>query len=84
MIDSLFKRVSDTEDDGIMRYNASLSLSVVWSQHYMERIQGLLFYWYNTLVSFYLRFVIVNFRELLLDFYTSSGKRKPDQIIIFR
>ncbi|KAL6196028.1 hypothetical protein ACLB2K_031645 [Fragaria x ananassa] len=41
MIDSLFKRVSDTEDDGIMR-------------------------------------------ELLLDFYTSSGKRKPDQIIIFR
>ncbi|POO01470.1 Exonuclease/helicase-like [Trema orientale] len=23
-------------------------------------------------------------RELLLDFYTSSGKRKPDQIIIFR
>ncbi|XP_059625065.1 protein argonaute 4-like isoform X1 [Cornus florida] len=42
MIDSLFKRVSDTqEDDGIIR-------------------------------------------ELLLDFYTSSGKRKPDQIIIFR
>lgn len=41
MIDSLFKRVSDTEDEGI-------------------------------------------FRELLLDFYTSSGKRKPDQIIIFR
>ncbi|XP_021902597.1 protein argonaute 4-like isoform X2 [Carica papaya] len=41
MIDSLFKRVSETEDDGIMR-------------------------------------------ELLLDFYTSSGKRKPDQIIIFR
>ncbi|KAL7232908.1 hypothetical protein ACSBR1_016714 [Camellia fascicularis] len=25
-----------------------------------------------------------NFRELLLDFYVSSGKRKPDQIIIFR
>ncbi|KAF6146444.1 hypothetical protein GIB67_037744 [Kingdonia uniflora] len=23
-------------------------------------------------------------RELLLDFYTSSGKRKPDQIILFR
>ncbi|XP_058089223.1 protein argonaute 4A-like [Magnolia sinica] len=23
-------------------------------------------------------------RELLLDFYTSSGKKKPDQIIIFR
>ncbi|XP_039161962.1 protein argonaute 16-like [Eucalyptus grandis] len=23
-------------------------------------------------------------RELLLDFYVSSGKRKPDQIIIFR
>lgn len=41
MIDSLYKRVSDTEDEGI-------------------------------------------FRELLLDFYTSSGKRKPDQIIIFR
>lgn len=41
MIDSLFKRVSETEDDGIIR-------------------------------------------ELLLDFYTSSGKRKPDQIIIFR
>ncbi|GFS37844.1 argonaute family protein [Actinidia rufa] len=41
MIDSLFKRVSDTEDEGIIR-------------------------------------------ELLLDFYTSSGKRKPDQIIIFR
>ncbi|XP_038901423.1 protein argonaute 4-like [Benincasa hispida] len=41
MIDSLYKRISDTEDDGIMR-------------------------------------------ELLLDFYTSSGKRKPDQIIIFR
>ncbi|KAJ0083479.1 hypothetical protein Patl1_30201 [Pistacia atlantica] len=41
MIDSLFKKVSDTEDEGIMR-------------------------------------------ELLLDFYTSSGKRKPDQIIIFR
>ncbi|XVF05656.1 hypothetical protein REPUB_Repub05bG0191400 [Reevesia pubescens] len=41
MIDSLFKRVSDKEDDGIMR-------------------------------------------EALLDFYTSSGKRKPDQIIIFR
>ncbi|GAV84720.1 PAZ domain-containing protein/Piwi domain-containing protein/DUF1785 domain-containing protein [Cephalotus follicularis] len=40
MIDSLFKRVSDT-DEGIIR-------------------------------------------ELLLDFYTSSGKRKPDQIIIFR
>ncbi|GKB71205.1 argonaute 4-like protein [Tanacetum coccineum] len=41
MIDSLFKKVSDTEDDGIMR-------------------------------------------ELLLDFYVSSAKRKPDQIIIFR
>ncbi|XP_050285590.1 protein argonaute 4 isoform X2 [Quercus robur] len=41
MIDSLFKKTSETEDDGIMR-------------------------------------------ELLLDFYTSSGKRKPDQIIIFR
>ncbi|OVA15617.1 Argonaute/Dicer protein [Macleaya cordata] len=41
MIDSLFKPVSDTEDEGILR-------------------------------------------ELLLDFYTSSGKRKPDQIIIFR
>ncbi|KHG28439.1 Protein argonaute 8 -like protein [Gossypium arboreum] len=23
-------------------------------------------------------------KEALLDFYTSSGKRKPDQIIIFR
>ncbi|KAF5744968.1 hypothetical protein HS088_TW07G00549 [Tripterygium wilfordii] len=41
MIDSLFKQVSDTEDEGIIR-------------------------------------------ELLLDFYTSSGKRKPEQIIIFR
>ncbi|CAI0452232.1 unnamed protein product [Linum tenue] len=41
MIDSLYKRVSDTEDDGIMR-------------------------------------------EALLDFYVSSGKRKPEQIIIFR
>ncbi|KAK9280647.1 hypothetical protein L1049_014343 [Liquidambar formosana] len=41
MIDSLFKRASDTEDEGIIR-------------------------------------------ELLLDFYVSSGKRKPDQIIIFR
>ncbi|GAU25902.1 hypothetical protein TSUD_376210 [Trifolium subterraneum] len=41
MIDNLFKKVSDTEDEGIMR-------------------------------------------ELLLDFYNSSGKRKPDNIIIFR
>ncbi|OWM69089.1 hypothetical protein CDL15_Pgr025276 [Punica granatum] len=41
MIDSLFKKASDTEDEGIIR-------------------------------------------ELLLDFYTTSGKRKPDQIIIFR
>ncbi|KAI5323475.1 hypothetical protein L3X38_032547 [Prunus dulcis] len=41
MIDSLYKRISESEDDGIMR-------------------------------------------ELLLDFYTSSGKQKPDQIIIFR
>ncbi|KAL5722545.1 Protein argonaute 4B [Ranunculus cassubicifolius] len=41
MIDSLFKKVSDTVDEGIIR-------------------------------------------ELLLDFYSSSGKRKPDQIIIFR
>ncbi|GMH12548.1 hypothetical protein Nepgr_014389 [Nepenthes gracilis] len=41
MIDNLFKRISETEDDGIIR-------------------------------------------ELLLDFYVSSGKRKPDQIIIFR
>ncbi|KAI3917030.1 hypothetical protein MKX01_003479 [Papaver californicum] len=41
MIDSLFKKVSDTEDEGIVR-------------------------------------------ELLLDFYTSSRKQKPDQIIIFR
>lgn len=41
MIDSLFKKVSEKEDDGIIR-------------------------------------------ELMLDFYTSSGKRKPDQIIIFR
>ncbi|GAB2215125.1 hypothetical protein Droror1_Dr00019501 [Drosera rotundifolia] len=41
MIDNLFKRVSDTEDQGIIR-------------------------------------------EILLDFYTSSGKRKPEQIIIFR
>lgn len=24
------------------------------------------------------------FRECLIDFYTSSGKRKPDQVIIFR
>ncbi|GER40704.1 argonaute family protein [Striga asiatica] len=41
MIDSLFKRVSDTEDDGILR-------------------------------------------EALIDFYISSNKMKPDQIIIFR
>jgi len=41
MVDSLFKKVSDTEDEGIMK-------------------------------------------ELLLDFYVSSAKRKPDQIIIFR
>ncbi|KAK2971923.1 hypothetical protein RJ640_011704 [Escallonia rubra] len=41
MIDSLFKKASDTEDQGIIR-------------------------------------------ESLLDFYVSSGKRKPDQIIIFR
>ncbi|KAI3894698.1 hypothetical protein MKX03_031628 [Papaver bracteatum] len=41
MIDSLFKKVSDTVDEGIVR-------------------------------------------ELLLDFYTSSRKQKPDQIIIFR
>ncbi|KAI5406996.1 protein argonaute 4 [Lathyrus oleraceus] len=41
MIDNLFKKVSDTEDEGIIR-------------------------------------------ELLLDFYNSSGKRKPDNIIIFR
>lgn len=41
MIDSLFKKVSDNVDEGIIR-------------------------------------------ELLLDFYTSSNKRKPDQIIIFR
>ncbi|KAK4408330.1 protein argonaute 4 [Sesamum angolense] len=40
MIDNLYKRVSDAEDDGIIR-------------------------------------------ELLVDFYASSGKRKPDQIIIF-
>lgn len=33
---------------------------------------------FGSLLSF------LNFRELLLDFYTSSGKRKPDQIIIFR
>ncbi|XP_049343041.1 protein argonaute 4-like isoform X4 [Solanum verrucosum] len=41
MIDNIFKKVSDTEDDGIMR-------------------------------------------ELLLDFYVSSGKRKPEHIIVFR
>ncbi|KAK4477948.1 hypothetical protein RD792_017213 [Penstemon davidsonii] len=41
MIDSLYKRVDEKNDQGIMR-------------------------------------------ELLLDFYFSSGKRKPDQIIIFR
>ncbi|XP_057981140.1 protein argonaute 4B-like, partial [Malania oleifera] len=41
MIDSLFKRVSDTEDQGIIR-------------------------------------------EALVDFYLSSGQRKPEQIIIFR
>ncbi|KAF2290338.1 hypothetical protein GH714_011246 [Hevea brasiliensis] len=41
MIDSLFKRVSDNQDQGMIR-------------------------------------------ELLLDFYSSSGKRKPDQIIMFR
>ncbi|XP_059653733.1 protein argonaute 4A-like isoform X2 [Cornus florida] len=41
MIDSLYKPVSDTDDQGIIR-------------------------------------------ELLMDFYTSSGKRKPDQIIVFR
>ncbi|CAL5434090.1 unnamed protein product [Camellia sinensis] len=41
MIDSLYKRVSESEDEGIMR-------------------------------------------ELLLEFYVTSGKRKPDQIIIFR
>lgn len=41
MINNLFKKVSDTEDEGIIR-------------------------------------------ELLLDFYNSSGKRKPDNIIIFR
>ncbi|KAF9605295.1 hypothetical protein IFM89_015911, partial [Coptis chinensis] len=41
MLDSLFKPVSDTVDEGLVR-------------------------------------------ELLLDFYTSSGKKKPDHIIIFR
>lgn len=32
----------------------------------------------------YCLFFFFLYRELLLDFYTSSGKRKPDQIIIFR
>lgn len=41
MIDNLFKKVSEKDDEGIIR-------------------------------------------ELLVDFYTSSGKRKPDNIIIFR
>ncbi|KAI7754377.1 hypothetical protein M8C21_025609, partial [Ambrosia artemisiifolia] len=41
MVDSLFNKVSDTVDEGIMK-------------------------------------------EVLLDFYVSSAKRKPDQIIIFR
>ncbi|KAL1348006.1 hypothetical protein HN51_024011 [Arachis hypogaea] len=41
MIDNLFKKVSDKDDEGIIR-------------------------------------------ELLIDFYSSSGKRKPDNIIIFR
>ncbi|PIA48671.1 hypothetical protein AQUCO_01400922v1 [Aquilegia coerulea] len=41
MVDSLFKPVSDTVDEGLVR-------------------------------------------ELLMDFYTSSNKRKPDQIVIFR
>ncbi|GAY50846.1 hypothetical protein CUMW_129820 [Citrus unshiu] len=59
MIDSLFKKVSDTEDEGIIR----------------------LFYCLT-----YLRWevVVIGYLELLLDFYTSSGKRKPEQIIIFR
>jgi hypothetical protein len=29
-------------------------------------------------------FIFGTFRESLIDFYTSSGKRKPDHIIIFR
>ncbi|KAG6414004.1 hypothetical protein SASPL_126720 [Salvia splendens] len=60
MIDSLYKRVSDTEDDGIMSFSS------------------LLFF-----ITDALKFKIWSW-ELLVDFYTSSGKRKPDQIIIFR
>ena len=29
-------------------------------------------------------FIFVTSRESLIDFYTSSGKRKPDHVIIFR
>lgn len=88
MIDSLYKRVSDTEDEGIMRYNDvyletirmniynSLSLSLSYSSLW---VQGDIFY-----AFLYSEFKVLNFRELLLDFYTSSGKQKPDQIIIFR
>ncbi|RYR63852.1 hypothetical protein Ahy_A04g021608 isoform B [Arachis hypogaea] len=49
MIDNLFKKVSDKDDDGII-----------------------------SLIGF------INCRELLLDFYVTSAKRKPDNIIIFR
>lgn len=41
-----------------------------------------------SLFSYFLKYLIaisfVDCRELLVDFYTSSGKRKPEHIIIFR
>lgn len=73
MIDNLFKKVSETEDDGIMKWVSSFWFT---------------FYFYFLIqcectlkVVFWLTSTC---RELLLDFYVSSAKRKPDQIIIFR
>lgn len=86
MIDSLFKRVSETDDEGMIRWNGAYNLFSDYKMPCSRDCQSCNFDLGTFCrMPFWCVFLFSTFsRELLLDFYTSSGKRKPDQIIIFR
>jgi hypothetical protein len=73
MIASLFKPVSDTKDDGIIRF----VFPIISDCYYNQKVISC----YT--IPLLIRLVVSFYSELLKDFRATSGM-KPKQIIIFR
>jgi hypothetical protein len=89
MIASLFKPVSDTKDDGIIRFVFSIISDYCYKQKVISCytiVKNSTRFFMFSLPSFnnlLIRLVASFYSELLKDFRATSGM-KPKQIIIFR